>query len=139
MIDSKFFLDTHIFLKNIANEIIEGIVEIWRTRRPFVLLAVALVFGLLTHPLRVVLPALVVDTYHKEAEALGLLTSMIGLGSLIGSLILASTGNYHRGLFLIFTGLFLGISMMVSVGIPVYGIALFVLLIYGIVSALVNI
>ena len=117
--------------RRVVGEIAEGLVEIWRSRRAFVLLAVALVIGLLTHPLRVFLPALVVDTYNQESEGLGLLIAMMGLGSLVGSLVLATMGNYRRGLILVLTGFLSGVALMLAGGVPVYWIAVIVLLVHG--------
>ncbi len=117
--------------RRVVAEIAEGLAEIWRSRRAFVLLAVAFLIGLLTHPLRVFLPALVVDTYNQESEALGLLIAMLGLGSLVGSLALASMGNYRRGLILILTGFLSGVALILAAGVPVYWIAVVVLLVHG--------
>ena len=117
--------------RRVAGDIAEGLAELWRVRRAFVLLAVAFLIGLLTHPLRVFLPALVVDTYHQESEALGLLIAMMGLGSLVGSLVLASIGNWRRGLILVLTGFLSGVALMLAAGVSVYWIVVIVLLVHG--------
>ena len=94
-------------------------------------LAVALTAVLLAMPLTSLLPVFVVDVYHRESGAFGLLISMIGLGSLAGSLVIAGMSDRRRGRVVIGGG-FLAGGALVLVGLaPSYLVAVPIMAIFG--------
>ena len=66
-----------------------------------VLLMAHIVISVLSSPLQMLMPALVVDVYHRQSDAFGLMLSVSGAGSMVGALVLASLGNQRRGLIFI--------------------------------------
>jgi MFS family permease len=112
-----------------------GLSYVGRDRLVLILLLVPLGISLLTMPLRALLPALVVEVYHRESESLGLLLSVIGLGSLAGSLLIAVLGNRRRGLMFIAAGIASGAALLVVAWVPIYAVALAVLSVYGLGDA----
>ena len=90
---------------------------------------------LLASPILFLLPVLVVDVYQREAEALGLLVSMIGLGGLTGTILVASLGEGRRGLLLIGFGLATGIGLILTASIPVYLVGVGIMAIVGLGAA----
>jgi MFS family permease len=113
------------------SDIKAGLVYIRGNQLVLILLVVALATVLLAQPIRFFLPVLVVEAYNKESEAFGVLISVMGLGSLIGSLAIAAAGKGKRGLVLL-TGSFVSAIALILVGlVPVYFAALGFMLLLG--------
>ncbi|GAJ18592.1 unnamed protein product, partial [marine sediment metagenome] len=70
-----------------------------------------LLAALFAMPFRTLLPIFVVDLFNRGPEALGLLTSIMGGGAILGSLGIASLGAHRRGLMLICGGVLSGIAL----------------------------
>ncbi|MDA1347626.1 MAG: MFS transporter [Chloroflexi bacterium] len=66
-----------------------------------VLLLSHIVITLLSSPLQMLMPALVVDVYHRQSGSFGLMLGVSGAGSMVGALFIASIGNQRRGLMFI--------------------------------------
>ena len=81
-------------------DIIAGLSYIKRSPLVLTLLIIGLATVLLAMPFRFLLPIFVVDVYGRGPESLGLLASVMGLGSLVGALFIASLGRWKRGLLL---------------------------------------
>ena len=112
-------------------EIKEGLQVVWHDRTVLSLLALGLATGLLSSPFHQLLPVFVVDVYHRESEAFGLLVSVMGLGVVSGSLAVAMLGEGRRGLFTI-VGSIAGGAVMVTVALfPSYVVAAGVMLLFG--------
>tara|TARA_Y100000590_G_C15703265_1_gene1007586 strand:- start:939 stop:2180 length:1242 start_codon:yes stop_codon:yes gene_type:complete len=127
--------ETNLDTKKLVKQMLNGLVYAWKVKDVFVILFVGFLIGLLTNPLRVFLPVLVVDTYQKKSEMLGLFVSTLGLSSLIGSLSLAVIGNWRRGLIFIISGIVCGFTVVFTVSMPVYWLALLLLLFFGLGEA----
>ena len=84
------------------------------------LLFMGLATTLLAIPFRFLLPVFVVDIYLRGPEAMGLLTAIMGAGSLIGSLYIASLGKRNRGMILIGASFASGIALALVSAIPYY-------------------
>ncbi len=100
-----------------------------------VLLVMGLVTSLLAMPFRFLMPIFVVDVYHRGPESFGLLLSIMGLGSLAGSLIIASLGKWRRGLLLIIGSFLTGIALMVVAVVPFYIVAVVIMVVLGLGDA----
>lgn len=100
-----------------------------------VLIVMGLSTTLLAMPFRQLLPVFVVDIYHQGPESFGLLLSIMGLGSLVGSLFVAGLGRWRRGLLLIAGSLMSGAALLLVSLIPIYYIAVVIMLLLGLGDA----
>ena len=92
----------------------QGIIYTRRNRTVLMLLLMSLSTALLAMPFRTLMPVQIEEVFHMEVEALGLLMSMIGVGALFGSLVIAGLSKTsHRGWFL------LGTTLMLESGINI--------------------
>ena len=66
---------------------------------------------------------------------MGLLVSLMGLGTLIGSLFIAGLGRFHRGLLLIAGSFMTGFALLLVSIFPVYAIALGLMVLLGLGDA----
>ena len=82
-------------------------------------------------PFEFLLPVYVVDMYGRGPEALGILISLIGVGSLIGSGYVAYAGDWNRGKALIVTSLLTSLSLLLLAIFPDFWIASAIMLIFG--------
>ena len=113
----------------------EGIVYMLNDRLVLILLGLSMAFVLLAMPIHFLMPVLVVDIYHKESEAFGLLMSMMGVGSLIGSLVVASLGRWRRGALIIGGGFVTGIALLLMAGLPYYLAGAGIMVVLGVGNA----
>ncbi len=95
-----------------------------------VLLIMGLTTTLLAMPFRFLIPVFVVEIYGRGPEELGLLVSIMGLGSLTGAVFIASLGKWKRGLLLIGGSFMSGIGLLLVSAFPYYmaGAAIMVLM-----------
>lgn len=115
----------------ILSDIKAGFAYVFGNSIILVLLGVMLATVLLASPFQSILPVFVVEVYRLESEALGLLVSMIGLGSLLGSLVIASVGQWRRGLLVITGGFASGVGLLLVSLVPVYFWALGIVVLIG--------
>ena len=100
------------------------------------LMVVALAFTVLAMPYRFLLPVLVVDVYELGPRALGLLSSMMGLGAILGASHVALSGNRWRGALLIAGGVVSGAGLLIIGVVPAIAMAVAMSLLIGIGDAL---
>ena len=115
----------------IIQEIKAGLSHILQSRLLLVLMFMGLAATMLSFPFRVLLPVFVVDLYHRGPESLGLLMAMMGAGALTGSLFIASIGTWRRGLILILGGFVTATGLLLASLIPVYFVAVGIMLLIG--------
>jgi MFS family permease len=84
----------------------------------------------LAQPYNAFLPAFAGDELGLDATGLGLLTSLMGVGTLLMSLIMASLGDTrHKGSLLLVAGIAVGVCLLLIVSMPFLpGVYLFVML-----------
>ena len=114
----------------VAADIGEGLAYFWKHTTLRVLLIISFITVMLSSPAQSLLPVLIVDVYGRESGALGLMVSAMGIGSLIGTLVIASLRGGRRGLLLIVSGFASGIALIIVGALPFYfvGVAAMVLL-----------
>lgn len=112
-------------------EIKDGLRHVWRHKLVRVLLGISLATGLLAGPFYLLLPVLVVDVYHRESGAFGLLVSFAGAGTVAGSLLVGLLGEGRRGLLVIVASFTGGIAMLLVAAIPVYLVAAAIMVPFG--------
>ena len=115
----------------IIKDIKAGLSYVGQNQMILVLLGVMLATVVLSMPFQSLLPVFVVDVYGLESEAFGLLVSMIGLGSLLGSLGIASIGNWHRGSLVILGGFIASLALALVALIPIYTVAVGLMVLIG--------
>ena len=120
---------------SMLSDIRDGVRYIMRS--PFIL--TLLLFGLsmvvVVMPYRFLLPVYVVEVYGRGSDALGLLLSVVGIGSLAGSLAIASAGKWRRGLLLLGGGFAAGLALLTTSAIPFYFLAAPFMLLLGLGDA----
>ena len=89
-------------------ELVEGIGYMRRDRTILALLSVNFVIVLLSMPFQTMLPGFVDDVLNQGPDRLGLLMGIIGIGSLAGSLTIASLPPRRRGLMLLVSAAVMG-------------------------------
>ena len=112
-------------------DISDGLRYIRRHTLIMVLLGLGLSSALLSWPFRMLIPVFIVDVYHMGPGSMGLMVGVLGGGALVGSLIVASMGRWKRGLLLICGGLMTGTALLVVAAIPVYLVAVGVMVLLG--------
>ena len=118
----------------VLSEIKAGLSYIRKSRTVLVLLAVGSTTVFLAVPFVYLLPVFVVDVYGREAGAFGVLISVMGLGTMVGSITVASLGNRRRGLLLVVGGLLSAFALLLVALVPLYYAALSVMFVLGLGS-----
>ena len=106
--------------KNILGDIKDGLVYIRGEPLVMVLLIMGGATALFAMPFKHILPVLMVEIYNRGPEAMGLMLSAMGLGSLVGAMTIASMGRWRRGLVLIAGTLVTGVGLTLIAAIPIY-------------------
>ena len=95
----------------------EGIKFVRRQNSMEALIVLAFCMTALSMPMRTYLPVFVKDIFHRGPETYGNLLSLMGLGSIFGSLAVASMGNIrHKGRF--------AVTMLICLGAAIAGFSL---------------
>ena len=118
-------------VRELLMDVKEGLVVIGQNRVVMVLLSMALVSSLVTLPFTQLLPVFVVEIYNREAGSLGLLSAIMGIGSLPGSLFVAYIGSQRRGLLLLATSFMSGATLLLLASFPYYVAGAAVMLFMG--------
>lgn len=118
-----------------GREIIAGLVYIRHSRMVLVLLVMGLATTLFAMPFRMLMPVFVVDVYHLGPESMGLLTAIMGGGSLAGALFIAAIGNWRRGMLLIIGSFASGIALVLLALFPLYLAAAAIMILLGLGDA----
>ena len=121
--------------RSVTADIAVGIGYILRSRMVLVLLMMGLITTLLAQPFRFLLPVFVVDLYDRGPDSMGLLITVMGAGSLAGSLLIAALGRWRRGLILILGTFASGLALLLVAAFPLYGIAMGIMIILGLGDA----
>ena len=117
---------------DVLRDIADGISHVWQRRILLVLLLMGLAATMLAMPFRFILPVFVVDIYRQGPDSMGLLVGLMGMGSMFGSLYVASMGQRYRGMGLIIATIMSGVGLVLIAAIPVYNIAAVIMILLGI-------
>ena len=117
--------------RDVLLDVKEGLVVIGQNRVVMVLLAMALVSTMVVMPFTQLLPVFVVEIYNREAGALGMLSVIMGLGSLPGSLFVAHIGAQRRGVLLLGTSFMSGATLLLMAMFPHYAAGAAIMLFMG--------
>ena len=106
-------------VKKEKGQIREGMKVVWADSRLRTPMLMTVVIGLLAYENQISLPLFAKFTFHREATGYGVLSSLMGVGSVIGGLLIARFGRAtHRRLGL--ASLFLGAAMLVAAVMPTF-------------------
>ena len=119
----------------VIRDILAGLTYIRGNPLVLVLLVVGLLTMILVFPFRVMIPVFVVDIYHRGPEAMGLMVAVMGLGSLAGSLFVASLREGRRGLILIISIFMAAFALLLVALVPIYFAAVGFMLLLGLGDA----
>tara|TARA_Y100000590_G_scaffold229452_1_gene258832 strand:- start:2491 stop:3633 length:1143 start_codon:yes stop_codon:yes gene_type:complete len=118
-----------------VQEIILGLKHINSLSGLKIVIIISLLTTSLAMPFRFVLPVFVVDVYEKGPAALGLMMTLMGVGSFLGAIILATKKDGNRGVLLITTTALSGIVLISIVLMPYYAAGLLLISLLGIADA----
>ncbi|MCH8205857.1 MAG: MFS transporter [Chloroflexi bacterium] len=121
--------------RSVVADIKEGLGYVLGNRMIMTILAIGFFGSLLSWPFRMLLPIFVVDVYHLGPDAMGLMISVLGAGSLVGSLTIASLGRWRRGLLLILGTFVSALGLALVAAIPVYYAAVGIMVLLGLGEA----
>lgn len=106
-------------VKREKGQVREGVRVVWADPRLRTPMLMTVVIGMLAYENQISLPLLAKFTFDREATGYGILSSVMGVGSVIGGLLIARFGRAtHRRLGL--AALFLGVSMLVAAVMPTF-------------------
>src|ERR1700756_3920138 len=103
--------------ESMFNSLKQGIHFIWRQGAMVALIVLAFSMTFLSMPMRTYIPVFVKDIFHRGPETYGNLLSLMGVGSICGSLSVAGLGNISK------KGRF-ALSMLIFLGAGIAGFSL---------------
>ncbi len=109
-----------------------GFTYIARERAVLLVLLLNLVMVMFSFPLLLLIAGFAEDVLGAGAFGLGLLLSIMGLGSLLGSLAIASLPPRRRGLLLIASAMLLGVSLLAFAASDVYWLSALIVVAFGV-------
>ena len=87
-------------------------------------------------PFRIgLMPIFIIDVYERGPEALGLMITVSGAGSLLGTMFIATVGAWRRGMLLIVGSFASAVALLLVALIPVYFAAVGIMLLMGLGDA----
>ena len=95
------------------SDIVEGCRYMWQDKTVLTILSVNLLIVLFSMPYQMMLPGFAKEVLDAGPGRLGLLMSITGVGSLAGSLVIASLPARRRGFILLCGSLLMGVSLVV--------------------------
>ena len=115
MIATRFFPD--LTNQSMYTSLKQGIKFLWHHGSMVGLIVLAFLMTFLSMPMRTYIPVFVKDIFHRGPETFGNLLSLMGVGSILGSLGVASLGNIsNKGRF--------ALSMLICLGAGIAGFSL---------------
>ena len=117
---------------SVIRELVDGLRYIRARAMVLILMVISLTRVLLAMPYQTFLPVFAEDVFSVGASGLGLLQAAVGAGALVGSLGIASLGDFPRkGQLLLTAGLALGGGLLVFAYAPSFYLALVALALVG--------
>lgn len=90
-----------------------------------VLIGIAFVAILLGMPYSMLLPVFAEDVHHVGSVGLGVMSTFVGMGAVVGSLVMAYLSDYpHRAALQLFLGVGFGVGLLMFGGAPAFVLAL---------------
>src|SRR5499427_8765353 len=103
--------------ESMFHSLVQGIKFIWQQGAMVALIVLAFAMTFLSMPMRTYIPVFVKDIFHRGPETYGTLLSLMGVGSICGSLAVAGLGNIsNKGRF--------ALTMLICLGAGISGFSL---------------
>jgi predicted MFS family arabinose efflux permease len=116
MISARFLPDPT--KESMFKSLEQGFKFVWKKESMVALIVLAFLMTFLSMPMRTYIPVFVKDIFHRGPETFGNLLSVMGIGSICGSLGVASMGNIKRkGRFA------LGMLILLGAGISIFSLS----------------
>jgi MFS family permease len=116
MISARFLPDPT--KESMFKSLQQGFKFVWKKESMVALIVLAFLMTFLSMPMRTYIPVFVKDIFHRGPETFGNLLSVMGIGSICGSLGVASMGNIKRkGRFA------LGMLILLGTGISIFSLS----------------
>lgn len=97
----------------IMSDILEGLRYVKNNRIIISLLILGFVPMLIVMPYQMLMPVFARDIFKAGETGLGILMSTSGIGALVGSIVIASMGDYQKkGMLMLVTGVFFGLFLI---------------------------
>ena len=113
-------------------DLLMGFRYCWTSPVTFTVIAIGFVFGLFGMPYLQVIPAFAKEVLEASAGQVGLLLTGAGVGSLAGTVFLASLGNFRYKNWLLLSFMFLfGVSLFLLAWSPWFWVSWVILLLLG--------
>ena len=112
-------------------DLTEGVRYAYSNKLVLLLILIGGAFVAFSFPFRMLLPAYIDLVYEKGPIELGIMSGMIGVGSLIGSVSFAALGRVKRGLMLISTCFMCGTALILISNLPIYLLGIIFCLVLG--------
>lgn len=127
----------HFSLQQAGRDLLEGLRYIWRNPHIKTLLGTRLTRALLATPYRTFLPVFAAEVFGVGPAGLGLLSGMSRIGGAVGALVMAYLGDLRgKGQFLLATGMATGVALVLFARVPLFYVAVFILLLIGIIESM---
>jgi MFS family permease len=127
--------DTHFSLRQTGRDLLEGVRYIRHDPHIGILLGSRLARAVLATPYQTFLPVFAVSVFGVGPAGLGVLSGASRIGGVVGSLLIAYLGDVRRkGQLLLATGMATGVAMLLFANVPVFYVAVAILLLVGILG-----
>jgi MFS family permease len=93
-------------------DIKNGLTYVWNSKIILLVLMFSFLVVILSSPYSMLMPFFADDILGVGASGMGILLSMVGLGSIVASIVLATLPNRRRGFLMLISGIFLGIILI---------------------------
>lgn len=118
--------------QSVLREMAEGFRYIGRDRLVRILFVIMFVNSTFGMSYLLIMPVFAAEVFEVDTTGLGLMVSSVGIGALLGTFLLASTGGFqHRGRVLIVTSVLFGVALIAFALSVSFVMALIVLLLSG--------
>lgn len=119
---------------SVARELAQGLRYVRRHSMVLTLLGMAVVMALFGMPFQSLMPVFA-EILEVEALGYGFLMAMTGVGALVGSLVIASLGDFKRkGLLMLGFGISFGVTLVIFANVGSLYLSLFMLTLVGAAS-----
>ncbi|UCC17878.1 MAG: MFS transporter [Dehalococcoidales bacterium] len=118
--------------KNVLIDIKEGFKYILGNRTILLVVLFFIASVLLVNPLQMLMPVFAKDILRVGVEGQGTLMSLMGLGSIAVSLILASYPSKRRGLTLLISNICMGVSMVIFAFSDIWPLSMVLMVLIGV-------
>ena len=120
---------------NVVDDIRSGLSYMRQDTLLLMIIGTVVATMMLVQPVMTLLPVLTTEVFDRGSDAYGLLVSMLGVGSLVGSLAAAWLGRWHRGLLLVGGNIAAGAALVALASVPLWYAALPIMVVVGLSEA----